>query len=78
MREDIMVDPSAMRWRKSSYSGANGCVEAAFLDDRVAVRHSKEEHGGTLLFTASEWQMFLDAVRNGEFDVPDRTSTHAQ
>jgi Domain of unknown function (DUF397) len=67
-----------MRWRKSSYSGANGCVEAAFLNDRVAVRDSKQQHGAVLLFTATEWQAFLNGVRDGEFDLPDRTSARPQ
>jgi hypothetical protein len=34
----------------------------------VAVRDSKNPDGGALLFTASEWQSFIDAAKGGEFD----------
>ena len=67
-----MRDPTASAvWRKSSYSGVNGCVQVAFSDDGVAVRDSKQQHGAVLSFTATEWQAFLRAVRDGEFDLPD-------
>lgn len=57
-------------WRKSAHSGANGCVEVAFLEDRVAVRDSKQQHPAVLVFTLAEWQAFLNGVRDGEFDWP--------
>lgn len=56
-------------WRKSSFSGPNGCVEAAPLNgDLIAVRDSKNPQGGHLVYNAHEWQSFLAGVRNGEFD----------
>jgi hypothetical protein len=61
------VDLSDAVWRKSSRSGANGCVEVALVSDRIAVRDSKDPHGPTLLFTAHEWQAFLTGIRAGEF-----------
>jgi hypothetical protein len=64
----MMVDLSTATWRKSSRSGANGCVEVAVVGDRVAVRDSKDRHGPVLLFTADEWACFLGGVRDGEFD----------
>ena len=63
-----MADLSTARWRKSSRSGLNGCVEVAVVGDRVAVRDSKDPGGPVLLFTAHEWGSFLGAVRDGEFD----------
>jgi hypothetical protein len=66
-----MDDPSAAKWRKSSWSHDNGCVEAAFVRDRVAVRDSKDPNGPVLVFTAHEWAAFLSGVRDGEFDRPD-------
>jgi Domain of unknown function (DUF397) len=60
-------------WRKSSASGAsaNDCVEVAFVEDGVLVRHSRNTTGPVLLFTPSEWRAFLTGTRNGEFELPD-------
>ncbi len=57
-------------WHKSSYSNGWGgaCVEIADLDNRHAVRDSKNPHGPTLMFTATEWAAFTAGVRAGEFD----------
>ena len=63
-----MLDLSTASWRKSSWSNANGCVEVAFVQGRVAVRDSKEHGGPVLVFTAHEWEAFLSGVRDGEFD----------
>ena len=68
-----MQDQARVEWRKSSLSTTNGCVEVAFVGDRIAVRDSKQEgHGPVLEFTATEWAAFLGAVRGGEFDLSDR------
>jgi hypothetical protein len=66
----MMVDLSTAKWRKSSRSGNNGCVEVAFVDDRVAVRDSKDRGGPVLVFDPHEWDTFIAATRNGEFDHP--------
>jgi Domain of unknown function (DUF397) len=63
-----MVDLSTAKWRKSSFSGTNGCVEIAFVEGQVAVRDSKQRYGPVLLFTAHEWTAFLAGARVGEFD----------
>ncbi|GAA1387932.1 hypothetical protein GCM10009639_13720 [Kitasatospora putterlickiae] len=56
------------RWRKSSYSNAEGgsCVE---IDDANPgrVRDSKDPNGPALAFTPSAWNTFVTAVRTGEF-----------
>ena len=59
-------------WRKSSASaqGSNECVEVAFVDDSVLVRHSRNSSGPMLSFTHSEWRAFLTGTHNGEFDLP--------
>lgn len=56
-------------WRKSSYSSQGNCVEAADLPDGgTALRDSKlGDDSPVLKFTRSEWQAFLDGVRDGEF-----------
>jgi hypothetical protein len=59
-------------WHKSSASGANGeCVEVAFTDGGVRIRHSQEPHGAVLHFSHSEWRAFLAGARDGEFDLPE-------
>ena len=65
-----MEDQTRVDWRKSTLSTTNGCVEVAFVGDRVAVRDSKQHgHGPVLEFTAVEWAAFLGGVRGGEFDL---------
>ncbi|MER0479811.1 DUF397 domain-containing protein [Streptomyces sp. Edi2] len=61
---------SAARWRKSSYSDDKGgdCVE--FSDAHpgiVPVRDSKKPHGPALVFPATRWTAFVDAVKNSHF-----------
>ena len=65
-----MVDLSSAVWRKSHFSGTNGCVEVAFLPGQVAVRDSKQRGGPVLVFTDHEWEAFLSGARAGEFNRP--------
>jgi hypothetical protein len=64
------VDLSRALWRKSSPSGSNGCVEVAFIDDKVAIRDSKHRSGPVLRFTPREWEAFVGGARGGEFQLP--------
>ena len=64
------MDLSSAEFRKSSFSGANGCVEVAIQDDGVAVRDSKHRNGAVLEFSYSEWEAFLRGVGEGEFALP--------
>jgi hypothetical protein len=58
-------------WRKSNASNSNGeCVEVAFVDDAVLVRHSQDPSGPVLSFSYPEWKAFLAGAHNGEFDLP--------
>jgi hypothetical protein len=66
----MVEDLSRAVWRKSTLSHTNGCVEVAFVGDRVAVRDSKDRNGPVLLFTPFEWEAFVGGVRDGEFDTP--------
>ena len=64
------MDGWAVKWRKSTRSGTNGCVEVAVVDDHVMVRDSKNPDRATLEFTAPEWRAFLLGAQAGEFDLP--------
>ena len=66
-----MPDLVGASWRKSTYSGSNGCVEVAFVDGLVAIRDAKDRQGHALIFTPVEWHAFIDGVRDGQFDLPD-------
>jgi Domain of unknown function (DUF397) len=69
------LSASPAEWRKSPHSGEAACVEVAFIEGKVAVRDSKHRGGPMLLFTADEWEAFLGAVRDGEFDTVDPESS---
>ena len=64
------VEVAFSDWRKSSYSDANGdCVEVASGQEMVGVRDTKQHGRGPVLeFTRTEWQAFIRAVKDGEFD----------
>ncbi|MGH2943274.1 MAG: DUF397 domain-containing protein [Solirubrobacteraceae bacterium] len=70
-------DPRLSRatWRKSRHSGTeDGCVETAFLSDgHVAIRDSKDRSGPALIYTPREWAAFVAGVKDGEFELPDRS-----
>ena len=58
-------------WRKATASDANsGCVEVAFLTDRlVGVRDSKNYSMPALAVSAHAWTTFLAAAKAGQFDL---------
>jgi hypothetical protein len=52
------------QWRKSSHSGGdNNCVEVARTGAAIAVRDSKNPHGGALGFSPAVWKAFTETVR---------------
>ncbi|MFC5287461.1 DUF397 domain-containing protein [Actinokineospora guangxiensis] len=56
------VDPLAIHWRKSSFSGTNAdCVEVAHAPKLAAVRDSKNPAGPVLVFPVVA---FTEAVRS--------------
>lgn len=57
------------KWKKSSASGADGCVEVRRTESGVHVRDSKDPDGAVLEFTDREWKAFLAGVALGEFHV---------
>jgi len=59
-------------WHKSSFSGSGGCVEVLITERSIAVRHSKAPDAEQLTFTPTEWEAFIDGVRDGQFDLPGK------
>ncbi|AWS46801.1 DUF397 domain-containing protein [Streptosporangium sp. 'caverna'] len=73
------MDLSAAVWRKSSRSGGNGgqCVEVADnLPGVIAVRDSKDPDGPKLLFVPTEWNAFVNGIKNGRFDQFQPSGSH--
>jgi hypothetical protein len=70
-----MIDSNSEAiWHTSSYSGGgNNCVEVATnllgTTGHVYVRDTKDRDGSLQQYTRSEWQAFLNGVRDGEFDI---------
>lgn len=56
-------------WRKSEASADGACVEVAFAEAAVFVRHSRDPSGAMLSFSYPEWSAFLAGVRSGTFDA---------
>jgi len=64
----VTADLSGAVWRKSTMSQDNGgCVEVADCGEYVAIRDTKHRDGPVLVFSAYEWDCFLDGVAKGEF-----------
>jgi hypothetical protein len=60
------VDPAALRWRKSSFSEAGNCVEAATIHGKSVVLVRDSEHGNDaiLALPSTAWHEFLRKVRS--------------
>jgi hypothetical protein len=57
------------QWRKSSRCGTGACVEVATGDTVVGMRDSKDPHSPALSFSHAEWRVFIDGVKDGNFDL---------
>lgn len=54
---------SAVKWRKSSYSGIGNCVEVAGHAGQVLIRDSKNPDGYVLAVTPAAWRDFLEGLK---------------
>ncbi|WP_084723254.1 DUF397 domain-containing protein [Streptomonospora alba] len=65
-RAHAVVDTSAARFRKSTYSFRENCVEVANESSTgVAVRDSVNTAAGHLAFSAAAWAALLGLVKAG-------------
>jgi len=56
-------------WRKPSRCQTGECVEVSQHESVVMLRDSMRPQA-IISVTAASWQMFTDAIRAGEFDLP--------
>jgi hypothetical protein len=64
------LDPSSLRWRKSTKSGSEGgtCVEVAGTNEEIAVRDSKDPDGPMLAFGRVAFGALARDIRAGRYD----------
>jgi hypothetical protein len=60
------MDRDQLRWRKSSASGNEGCVEVGLGGGVVGVRDTKNRGSRLLIVPESAWHVFADAVARME------------
>jgi len=67
-----------LRYRISSRCTGGACVEVAPLPDGgAAVRNTKDRAREPLTFDRQEWIDFVYAVKNGEFDFENYSSSRS-
>ena len=68
-----MNGSDGLRWRKSTFSGANGggCVEVAGHDGMILVRDTKDHGRGPVHRYTQRSGAFIAGVRNDEFDLDE-------
>jgi hypothetical protein len=50
---------NTLKWRKSSYTAHEQCVEVAFTPEAVAVRDSKDPDGPALVVSSAAFARFV-------------------
>lgn len=64
-----------VKFNDSDFRKASGtlmrriCVMVAHKDGAIAVRDSKDASKKTLIFNEKEWNVFINGVKAGEFDL---------
>ncbi|MFC3999599.1 DUF397 domain-containing protein [Nocardiopsis sediminis] len=56
--------PHDARWRTSTYTQQQNCVEVADTPGQSALRDTKNRDAATLVFPGAEWRSFIRAVKN--------------
>lgn len=55
-------------WLKSSACNESDCLEVRGQMGSVEMRASQSPDGPVLRFTSAQWSVFLEQIRDGEFD----------
>jgi hypothetical protein len=69
-KENLTTVINGKEFIKSSFSSSGGwCVGVSVSESKVCVVNTNE--GKTIVeFTRSEWEAFIQGVKNNEFDLP--------
>jgi hypothetical protein len=64
-------DTAAARWERTTHEdGTPAALEIGYADNGlVALRMAEDPDGDILIYTPSEWEAFVEGVRDGEFDI---------
>ncbi|MFG3338736.1 DUF397 domain-containing protein [Glycomyces sp. NPDC048151] len=64
-------DSSTARWERTQHpDGTPAALEIGYADNGlVALRMAADPEGDLLIYTPSEWEAFIEGVRDGEFDL---------
>ncbi|MFZ3043539.1 MAG: DUF397 domain-containing protein [Minisyncoccia bacterium] len=62
-------DSSFRTPKECSTGGVFNCVAVAITPEGVAVRDTKDVAKTTLNFSHGEWKTFVNAAKQGEFDI---------
>lgn len=57
-----------LSWRTARHCNGGSCVQVAASGDTVIIGDSKAPHGPVLTYSQSEWAIFVEGVRLGDFD----------
>ena len=60
----LSSDPSALRWRKSSFSASGNCVEIADDKSAILVRDTKNRDRTILSFPCAAWEDFIGTIKH--------------
>jgi hypothetical protein len=64
-------DTATARWERTTHEdGTPAALEIGYADNGlVALRMAEDPEGDILIYTPSEWEAFVEGVRDGEFDI---------
>jgi len=64
-------DTATARWERTTHEdGTPAALEIGYADNGlVALRMAEDPEGDVLIYTPSEWEAFVEGVRDGEFDI---------
>lgn len=60
--------PNGLPWRRAQRCNGGNCVEVAASGDAIIVRDSKSPHGPILTYGRSQWETFVEVIKQGAFD----------
>jgi predicted secreted Zn-dependent protease len=57
-----------LSWRVARKCNSGHCVAVAVRGDEIVIGSSKDLDGPVITYSRDEWKVFLEGVRQGDFD----------